>query len=238
MDETRTTSATSSPAHSVIELPLVQHAGDTAAVILAGGLARRMGGGDKALQVVGSQTILARTTAVLAPYAALAINANGDPARFALYGLPILPDPVGDRPGPLAGILAGMEWAADRGLSWLLTVPGDCPFLPADLMPRLQAAAGSGIAMAASGGRTHFVTALWPTRLRADLRAALQANQRKVESFAAAHTVVTVDWLVTPFDPFLNVNTPEDLAEANRLALIPPSATALAAAAPRTPPPG
>ena len=238
MDETRTTSATSSSVPRVGQMPLARQGGSIAAVILAGGLARRMGGGDKALQVVGGRTILARTVAVLSPHAALAINANGDPARFSPYGVPVLPDPVGDRPGPLAGILAGMEWAADQGLPWLLTVPGDCPFLPADLVPSLRAAAVSGVVMAASGGRTHFVTALWPTRLRAGLRAALQASQRKVESFAAAHTVTTVDWPTTPFDPFLNVNTPEDLVEANRLALNPPSATASEAAAPRTPPPG
>ena len=208
-----------------------------AAVILAGGQARRMGGGDKALLSVGGRTILARTLAVLAPHP-VALNANGDPARFAPYGLPVLPDALPGHPGPLAGILAAMRWAADRGHPHVLTVPGDCPFLPADLMTRLHAAAGDGIAMAASAGRTHFTTALWPTRLHDDLHAALHAGQRRVAAYAAAHAVAAVDWPTVPADPFLNVNTTADLAEAGRLAVSPPSATAPAGAGPPMPPRG
>ena len=210
---------------------------DTAALVLAGGLARRMGGGDKALLRVGGHTILARILATLAPHAAaLALSANDDPARFAPYGLPVLPDTTGGNPGPLAGVLAGMAWAAGLGLPWLLTVPGDCPFLPPDLLPRLHAArTPSGIAVATSGGRTHNTTALWPTVLQGPLQAALLAGNRKVGAFQAAQGTIGIDWPATPFDPFLNVNTPEDLAAANALAATPPFATAPASAGPRTP---
>ena len=213
---------------------------DIAALILAGGLARRMGGGDKALLLVGGHTILARTLATLAPHAAAtALSANDDPARFAPYGLPVLPDTMEENPGPLAGVLAGMAWAAGLGLPWLLTVPGDCPLLPPDLLPRLHAArTASGIAVASSGGRTHNTTALWPTALHGPLHTALLAGNRKVGGFQAAHGTIEIDWPDTPFDPFLNVNTPADLVAANGLAASPPSATASATAGPRTPPPG
>ena len=193
-----------------------------------------MGGGDKALLQVGAYTILARTLAVLIPFP-VALSANGDPARFASYGVPVLADAAPSQSGPLAGILSAMRWAARQGHAQVLTVPGDCPFLPADLVPRMHAA-GPGIVMAGSGGRTHNATALWPTHLYDDLAAALEAGQRRVEGYASRHGVRTVEWPTTPFDPFLNVNTPEDLAAAR--ALTPPCATAPAAARPRTHPPG
>ena len=119
------------------------------------------------------------------------------------------------RAGPLAGILAGMEWAATQGAAWLLSVPTDAPFLPPDLVERLAAARGDArIAVAASGGRTHFVTALWPVGLAADLRTTLGRDVRKVEDFARRHPLAIAEFPVTHFDPFLNVNRPEDLAAA------------------------
>lgn len=206
--------------------------GSSVAVILAGGRAQRMGGGDKALLQIGTQTILARTLAALAP-CPTALNAQGDPARFAPHTLPILPDAGPGHQGPLAGILAAMRWAA--AYTHVLTVPGDCPFLPHDLLARMETGA-PGIVMAASAGRTHHATALWPTNLHDDLAAALQAGQRRVEAYAAPHGITIVEWPATPFDPFLNVNTPQDLAYARTL--IPPSATAPPTDAPPPPPPG
>lgn len=194
----------------------------TIAVILAGGLARRMGGGDKARLVVGAHSILARTIACVTPHVrAVVLNANGDGARFADLALPVLPDSVPDHPGPLAGILAGLDWGAQAGADWVISAPGDCPFLPTDLVPRLhaaRAAAGATFACAASGGWTHPVIGLWPTALRAELRAALLAGQRKIDAYTARHPITTAEWPAIPVDPFFNVNTPEDLAEANRLA--------------------
>lgn len=188
----------------------------TMAVILAGGLARRMGGGDKCRIVVGGQTILARTIATIRPQAKhLAINANGDPARFADTTLPVLPDTVPGYPGPLAGILAGLEWAALLGAAWLLTVPGDCPFLPPDLAARLHAARGDAtFACATSGGRVHPVAALWPTALRTELHQALLAGERKIDAYTARHALATADWPTRPHDPFFNINKPEDVTLA------------------------
>jgi molybdopterin-guanine dinucleotide biosynthesis protein A len=194
-------------------------------LVLAGGLARRMGGGDKARLRIGGQTILERVLERLAPQcAAIAINANGDPARFADTGLPVIPDTVPGFVGPLAGILAGLEWAAKHapGVADVVSVPGDCPFLPSDLVTRLMAArdaAGVPLACAGSGEWRHPVIGLWPITLQADLRKALvERGLRKIEMFAAPHGVAIADWPVTPVDPFFNVNTPEDAAEANRMA--------------------
>ena len=188
----------------------------TAAIILAGGLARRMGGGDKCRQIVAGQTIIARTIASIAPQAAaLAINANGDPARFADLGCPVIADSVPGHPGPLAGILAGLDWAAAAGHEWLLSVPGDCPFLPPDLAARLHQARGDAtFAVAASGGWTHPVIALWPTSCRGELRQALLDGERKIDAYTARHPIAQAEWPTAPYDPFLNVNTPEDLARA------------------------
>ena len=194
-------------------------------VLLAGGLARRMGGGDKPLMALNGRPLLAHAIARLAPQCAhLAINANGDPARFADYGLPVVADSVEGYAGPLAGVLAGMDYAAAH---WpqaqsLLSAPADTPFPPEDLMMRLKAAmerANASIAVAASGGRTHHAIALWDISLREDLRAALtQEDERKVSAFIARYAHVVVDWPVAPYDPFFNVNRPEDIPQAAAIA--------------------
>lgn len=182
-----------------------------AAVILAGGQARRMGGGDKPLLMLRGQPILSHVIARITPQVeALAISANGDPARFATYELPVLPDTIAGFPGPLAGILAGMDWAAGLGIDRLLSVPGDTPFLPRDLVQRMADAA---FPMAASDGRAHPVVAIWPVVLRDKLRAALIAGERRVGRFAADCGAKVVDFPAAP-DPFFNINTPEDLADA------------------------
>ena len=193
----------------------------TAGVILAGGLARRMGGGDKALIRLGGLSLLNRVVARLQPQvAALALNANGDAARFQTWNLPVLADTIAGNPGPLAGILAGMEWAAPRH-EYLVTAPTDTPFLPSDLVARLKAArdrAGAEIVVAASGGRSHPVVALWPVRLAAALRHALvEEGVRKAGEFIARYTVARAEFPVAPFDPFLNVNRPEDIVLAESL---------------------
>lgn len=189
-------------------------------VILAGGLARRMGGGDKPLRLLAGRPMLDHVIARIGPQcAALAINANGDPARFAAYGLAVLPDTLPDHPGPLAGILAAMETSP---LPWVITVPGDSPFLPLDLVARLHAAreaAGTPMACAASGGFTHPPIALWPRELAAALRAAITAGERKIDRWTARHGVAVAEWPDAPHDPFFNANTPEELAEAALLLL-------------------
>jgi molybdopterin-guanine dinucleotide biosynthesis protein A len=196
-------------------------------VVLAGGLARRMGGGDKARLRIGGATILERMLARLKPQcAALIINANGDPARFADTGLPVVTDSVPDYAGPLAGILAALDWAAAHapGVPDVVSVAGDCPFLPHDLVARLAAARArekTPVACARSGPRRHPVVALWPVALRDDLRKALvDDGVRKIESFTARHGVALADWPAEPVDPFFNVNTPADAAEADRIALL------------------
>jgi molybdopterin-guanine dinucleotide biosynthesis protein A len=194
---------------------------DIVAVVLAGGLARRMGGGDKPLRLLGGRPLLDHVLARIAPQVGrIALNANGDPARFASYGLPVLPDPLPDHPGPLAGILAGLDWAAGIGAATLLSVAGDAPFLPRDLVARLEAArevAGTPMACAASGGFTHPPIALWPTALRGELRAALIAGERKIDRWTARFGCASAAWPTVPYDPFFNANAPEDLAEAEAL---------------------
>jgi molybdenum cofactor guanylyltransferase len=201
----------------------------TLGIVLAGGLARRMGGGDKALITIGGIAILDRVLTLLHPACAgIVLNANGDPARFGRYGLPVIPDSVPDFAGPLAGILAGLEWAAANrpGISWVASVPGDCPFLPHDLVSRLHEArekAGTPLACARSGDWRHPVAGLWPVALRDDLRHALVAEDlRKIEVWTARHGVAIADWPAQPVDPFFNVNTPEDAAEAERLVQLRP----------------
>ncbi len=192
-------------------------------VILAGGAARRMGGGDKPLRSLGGRPLLGRLVGRLRPQVdGLAINANSgpgdDPARFDAYGLPVLPDTEPDRPGPLAGVLAGLDWAASLGSVWLLTAPGDAPFLPKDFALRLLAERGEHAYVAASsGGRLHPVAALWPITAREPIRQALRGGRRRVDALAGAE-LARVEWPTYPLDPFFNVNTPEDLAEAERLA--------------------
>ena len=197
----------------------------TVGLVLAGGLARRMGGGDKALIRIGGAAILDRVLAVLRGRCdPIILNANGDPARFARYGLPVIADSVPDFAGPLAGILAGLDWAAAHapGTEWVVSVPGDCPFLPADLVDRLHAArteAGTPLACARSGDWRHPVVGLWRVDLRDDLRHALTVEDlRKIEIWTARHGIAIASWPDQPVDPFFNVNTPEDAVEAERLA--------------------
>ena len=197
----------------------------TLGLVLAGGLARRMGGGDKALIMIGGAAILDRVLGRLRPACAeIVLNANGDPARFAHYGLPVIPDSVPDFAGPLAGVLAGLDWAAVNrpDVAWVASVPGDCPFMPEDLIMRLHDArqnAGLPLACARSGEWRHPVVGLWPVALREDLRHALvEEGLRKIEVWTARHGVAIAHWPAKPVDPFFNVNTPEDTAEAERLA--------------------
>lgn len=195
------------------------------AIILAGGRATRMGGGDKGLREVGGQRLIDRVIARLAPQCGkIALNANGDPSRFADLGLPVLPDSLPDHPGPLAGVLAGMDWAADLGAEALVSVAADTPFFPRDLVERLQAAADpSGLALAASPDETgtlwhHPTFGLWPVALRDNLREALQGGLRKVVLWTDRHGAGTATFAAAPFDPFFNINTPDDIAEAEKLA--------------------
>jgi molybdopterin-guanine dinucleotide biosynthesis protein A len=196
---------------------------DCIGVILAGGLARRMGGGDKPLVEIAGRPILQHVIDRLKPQCGLlAINANGDPARFSAFGLPVICDSVEGFAGPLAGVLAGMEFGAAKGAAHVLSAPGDTPFLPADLLSRLQASrtrAGATIAVAASNGRTHHAVALWPVALRDDLRRALVAeDERRVSAFIGRYANAIVEWPTEPYDPFFNVNRPEDLARAEAIA--------------------
>jgi molybdopterin-guanine dinucleotide biosynthesis protein A len=197
----------------------------TLGLVLAGGLARRMGGGDKALLRIGSATILSRVLERLTPQCSrIILNANGDPARFAFTGLPVIADEVPDFAGPLAGVLAGLDWAAAQApdVAFVASVPGDCPFLPRDLVARLQAACaaeGKPLACARSGEWRHPVVGLWPVALRDDLRHALtREGLHKIEVWTARHGVAIADWPNDPVDPFFNVNTPADAAEAGRIA--------------------
>ncbi len=198
----------------------------TIGLVLAGGLARRMGGGDKSLITIAGVTILERVLTRLAPQCArVVLNANGDPARFAFTGLPIVADSVPDFAGPLAGILAGLDWMAANtpDLTWMASVPGDCPFLPDDLVARLhaaRAAENTPLACARSGEWRHPVVGLWPVALRDDLRRALlDEGLHKIEVWTARHGVAIADWPDRPVDPFFNVNTPEDVAAAERAAI-------------------
>lgn len=190
---------------------------EIAGLILAGGRATRMSGRNKAQIDLAGQTLLARAIARAKPQVGrLLINANRDPAIFGRYGLPVLPDTIGDHWGPLAGILAGLEHLAATWpqIKWLASFPTDSPFFPQDLVARLaEAVEGHEIAMATGHGRPEPVFSLWPVDLAADLRSALSQGVRKVEDFARAHRLALVDW---PAEPFFNVNTPDDLQQAAR----------------------
>lgn len=194
-------------------------------VILAGGQATRMGGGDKALLPLGKGVVLDQILDRLLPQIdGAALNANGDPARWGKYGLPVVGDSIAEFPGPLAGVLAGMDWAASQGADSLVTVAGDTPFFPADLVPQLLLAAevaGTQIALAGTveGDRTyrHPTFGLWPVALRDDLRQALADGTRKVVQWTDKHGAATAMFPTPDFDPFFNINTPEDLAKAQAL---------------------
>lgn len=180
-----------------------------------------MGGGDKCLRALGGETLLARAIARAKPQAGtLILNANGDPSRFAGYGLPVIRDVVEGFAGPLAGVLSGLEWAAAErpDAAHVATMPTDAPFFPEDLVARMMAAMkrdGADLACAASGGRSHPVFGLWPVRLKDDLRAALVGEGlRKIDAWTARHRLATVQFDVGAIDPFFNANTPEDLVEA------------------------
>jgi molybdopterin-guanine dinucleotide biosynthesis protein A len=197
----------------------------TLSVVLAGGLGRRMGGGDKPMREIGGRTILDHVVERLEPQCdGLVLNANGDPARFARFDLPVVADTIEGYPGPLAGILAALEWtAANRpGVEWVVSAAGDCPFLPRDLVTRLQqarSAEGADLAVAASAGQSHPVIGLWSVALKDSLRHALvEEDIRKIDRWTARYRLATVVWPVEPVDPFFNANTVDDLAEAERLA--------------------
>jgi molybdopterin-guanine dinucleotide biosynthesis protein A len=196
-------------------------------VLLAGGLARRMGGGDKPMRQIGGRTILERVIARLKPQCdGLLLNANGDPTRFASFGLPVIGDTIENFPGPLAGILAGLDWlAANRPeVSWMLSAAADCPFLPRDLVARLhrtRTQQNAQLAVAASGGQSHPVIGLWSVALRDQLRHALVVEDiRKIDRWTARYPLATVTWPAEPLDPFFNANTVDDIADAERLAAL------------------
>jgi molybdopterin-guanine dinucleotide biosynthesis protein A len=217
---------------------------DPLGVILAGGLASRMGGGDKALLPLAGRPLLAHVIDRLAPQVAgMALNANGDPARFAGFGLPVLADSIAGFPGPLAGVLAGLDWAAGQGADCIVTAAADTPFFPGDLVARLRDAAigqahplvlattprsddlrsgGRGGDGLKSGGRRgidrHPTFGLWPVALRDDLRAALAGGLRKVVQWSDTHGGREALFAVDGGDPFFNVNTPADLERAAAMA--------------------
>lgn len=186
-------------------------------IILAGGQATRMGGGDKGLLRIGDRSMLSLVIDRLAPQVArMALNANGDPERFAAFGLPVLPDSIAGFPGPLAGVLAGLDWAAEEGAESVVSVAADTPFFPCDLVPRLLLAAedmAHPLALARTADGRHPTFGLWPVALRDDLRAALQEGLRKVVMWTDRHDGRTA-LFEGAADPFFNVNTPEDLARA------------------------
>ena len=193
----------------------------TLGLLLAGGLARRMGGGDKPLRTIGGRTILDHVIERLRPQCArLVINANGDPGRFAGWGLPVVTDSIEGFAGPLAGILAGLDWAAAHapGITHVASVAADTPFIPRDLVVRLaseMAAANAELAVAASGGWSHPVIGLWPVAIREALRQALTIeHERKIDRFTARYKLATATWPSDPVDPFFNANAPDDLDQA------------------------
>jgi molybdopterin-guanine dinucleotide biosynthesis protein A len=200
---------------------------DIAGIILCGGRSSRMGGGDKPLLPLSGRPILAHIVERFVPQVSvMAISANGDPSRYDFASLPILPDGMPDSPGPLAGILAGMDWAsALPGCGRILSVAGDTPFFPADLACRLRDSTGDedAIAVAASAGRRHPVFALWPLSIRNELEAFLKSGFNKVSAFIDMNRAINVEFPILTthngrtIDPFFNVNTPADLDEAGRM---------------------
>ena len=196
----------------------------TLGVILAGGLSRRMGGNDKALLPLAGRTLLEHVAERFAPQCeSVILNANGDPSRFGRVRLPVVPDSLPDHPGPLAGILAALEWSAAHqpDIAWLVSVPADTPFVPMDLVLRLHEACidtRKNIACAASDSQMHFAVGLWPVSLRHDLRHALvDRGMRSIRGWLNRHGHAKASWPIKPVDPFFNINTPEDLRHAETL---------------------
>jgi molybdenum cofactor guanylyltransferase len=197
----------------------------TLGVILAGGLSRRMGGNDKTLLPLAERLLVERTAERLVPQCeSVILNANGDPSRFATMPLPVVPDSIPDYPGPLAGILAALEWSAAHrpDIAWVVSAPADTPFIPRDLVLRLHEACQEShkpIACAASDSQTHFAVGLWPVSLRHDLRFSLvEKGTRSIREWLNRHEYAEVPWPADPVDPFFNINTPEDLRHAESLA--------------------
>ncbi len=197
--------------------------GAIAGVLLAGGLSKRMGGGDKCLLKLGGRTLLEHVIERARPQVStLVLNANGDPARFAFYGLPVTADAVGGFAGPLAGVLTGLEWAARNApeCEWVASFATDAPFLPTDMVQRMvdaREAEHAEMACAASGGRAHPVFGLWPVSLADALRRALVAEEvRRVDVWTARYRLIQVDFPAEPIDPFFNANRPEDLEAAEQ----------------------
>jgi molybdopterin-guanine dinucleotide biosynthesis protein A len=193
-------------------------------VLLAGGQSRRMGGGDKCLRLLGGETVLARIFDIVRPQVkSLVLNANGDPARFSDFDIPIAPDVVPDFAGPLAGVLTGLEWARDHApdCAWVASFACDAPFAPTDLVSRMLRvieAEGADMACANSGGRDQPVFGLWPVRLADALRkAVVDEGLRKVDIWTARYSLARVEWDTAPLDPFFNVNRPDDLARAEEM---------------------
>lgn len=197
-------------------------------VLLAGGQSRRMGGGDKCLLDLAGKPMISHVIDSLKPQvAALVLNANGDPARFDRLGLPVVADPIGGYAGPLAGVLAGLDWARANHpqARWIVTAATDTPFFPGDIVARLLAATQGqypAIALAASEGRVHPVFGLWPTALADDLRAALEGGTRKVLDWVGRHSNFEVQFGPVKVggqtaDPFFNANDPEEFARAEAM---------------------
>ncbi len=188
-------------------------------VLLAGGQARRMGGGDKCLRTLGGRAILEHVIArAKGQVTALVLNANGDAGRFARFGLPVAADVIGGFAGPLAGVLTGMEWARARhpDCQWIGTFATDAPFFPRDLVARMaECLPDADMVCARSAGRSHPVFGLWPVRLASDLRHAMADEDiRKVDAWTARYRLAEVEYPTAPLDPFFNTNTPEDLKRA------------------------
>lgn len=192
-------------------------------VILAGGLASRMGGGDKGLLRLGEQSLLDHVITRLGPQVSgLVLNANGDASRFADLGLPVLADSIDGFVGPLAGVLAGLDWAAEQGAEMIVTAAADTPFLPLDLAQHLLAATdgmAAPLALAASRDEAGKLWrqptfGLWPVALRDDLRSSLMGGLRKVVLWTDRHDGRLAEFPTSGFDPFFNVNTPDDLEAA------------------------
>jgi molybdopterin-guanine dinucleotide biosynthesis protein A len=206
-----------------------QIVGPIVGVILAGGRAERMGGGDKGLRVVGGKAILGRVIERVQPQVdALVLNANGDPARFAAFGLPVVPASIPDFAGPLAGVLAGLDLTAANHpqAQFVVTVPADGPFVPRDLVRHLAdtlTIEDAEVVTAASGAQTYPVVGLWPVRLRQALHEALtKEGIHKIDAWTRRFRRAVATFPSEPVDPFFNANTPEQLAEAERLVTLHP----------------